>query len=84
MNYLKFIFSVFLLDFLYVIGLLSGKTAENRQLFSELNYYATRLKVKFEPKHVMSSFEMSLTKVVEEKVCLLSSDLLFVFSSYQV
>ncbi|CAF4684794.1 unnamed protein product [Rotaria sp. Silwood1] len=56
-------------NFPCVICLLSGKTADiYRQLFLELNDHATRLKMKFEPKHVMSDFEMSLTKVIKEKL----------------
>ncbi|CAF4256090.1 unnamed protein product [Rotaria sp. Silwood2] len=56
-------------NFPCVICLLSGKTADiYRQLFLELNGHATRLKMKFEPKHVMSDFETSLIKVIKEKL----------------
>ncbi|CAF1165111.1 unnamed protein product [Rotaria sordida] len=56
-------------NFPCVICLLSGKTADiYRQLFLELNDHATRLKMKFEPKHVMSDFEMSLIKVIKGKL----------------
>ncbi|CAF2946742.1 unnamed protein product, partial [Rotaria sp. Silwood2] len=54
--------------FPYVISLLSGKlTAIYRQLLSELEYHAERLKLKFEPVHIMSDFEMSLIKAIKQK-----------------
>jgi len=57
------------LDFPCVISLLSGKSTDiYHQLFSELEYHAERLNMKFEPSHVMSDFEMSLIKAVKLKV----------------
>ena len=58
------------LDFPCAISLLSGKTADvYRQLFNELQEHAERLNMKFEPRHIMSDFEMSLIKAVKQKVC---------------
>ncbi|CAF3168823.1 unnamed protein product [Rotaria socialis] len=37
------------------------------QLFSELECHAERLNLKFEPRHVMSDFEVSLIKAVKQK-----------------
>ena len=57
------------LDFPCVISLLSGKSTDiYLQLFSELEYHAERLNLKFEPRHVMSDFEMSLIKAIQQKV----------------
>ncbi|CAF1380510.1 unnamed protein product [Rotaria sordida] len=49
-----------------VISLLSGKSTDIYiQLLSELEYHAERLNMKFEPRHVMSDFEMSLIKAIK-------------------
>ena len=57
------------LDFPCVVSLLCGKTADvYRQLFYELQEYADRLDMKFEPSHIMSDFEISLIKAVRQKV----------------
>ena len=70
---MPFFFS--LLDFPCAISLLSGKSTEiYKALFSELEFHAERLKMKFEPKHIMSDFEMSLIKCIKQKVCVLSPD----------
>ncbi|CAF4567337.1 unnamed protein product, partial [Rotaria sp. Silwood2] len=51
-----------------VISLLSGKSTDiYLQLLSELQYHAERLNMKFEPRHVMSDFEMSLIKAIKQK-----------------
>ena len=63
---------VYRLDFPCVIGLLSGKSTDvYLQLFSELEQHAERLNMKFNPRHVMSDFEMSMIKAVKQKVCFL-------------
>ncbi|CAF1112598.1 unnamed protein product [Rotaria magnacalcarata] len=55
-------------NFPCVISLLSGKSTDiYLQLFSELECHAERLNLKFEPRHVMSDFEMSLIKAVKQK-----------------
>ncbi|CAF1465953.1 unnamed protein product [Rotaria sordida] len=55
-------------NFPCVISLLSGKSTDiYRQLLSELEYHAERLKLKFEPVHIMSDFEMSLIKAIKQK-----------------
>jgi hypothetical protein len=52
-------------DFPYVINLPSGKSTDiYLQLFFELEQHAERLNKKFDPRHVMSDFEMSLIKAV--------------------
>ena len=57
------------LDFPCVVSLLCGKTADvYRQLFYELQEYADRLDMKFEPSHIMSDFEISLIKAVRQTV----------------
>ncbi|CAF1023652.1 unnamed protein product [Rotaria sordida] len=51
-----------------VISLLSGKSTDIYiQLLSELEYHPERLNMKFEPRHVMSDFEMSLIKAIKQK-----------------
>jgi hypothetical protein len=69
-DYSKFLVYVCRLDFPCVISLLSGKSTDTYlQLFSELEQHAERLNKKFDPRHVMSDFEMSSIKAVKQKVC---------------
>jgi len=72
-DYSKFPIYVSCLDFPCVISLLSGKSIDvYLQLLSELECHAERLNMKFEPRHVMSDYEMALIKAVKQKVCLLN------------
>jgi hypothetical protein len=69
-DYSKFPIYVSRLDFPCVISLLSGKSTDiYLQLFSELEYHAERLNMKFEPRHIMSDYEMALITAVKQKVC---------------
>jgi hypothetical protein len=68
-DYSKLLVCICRLGLPCVISLLSGKCTDTYlQLFSELEYHAERLNLKFEPQHVMSDYEMALIKAVKKKV----------------
>ncbi|CAF1520605.1 unnamed protein product, partial [Rotaria sordida] len=63
-----FLLYVSRLDFPCVFSLLTGKTTDvYQQLFSELECHAERLNMKFEPRHVISDFEISSIKAFKQK-----------------
>ena len=56
-------------DFPCIIGLLPSRTAiVYKYVFNVLNAEAERLKIKFQPTHIMSDFEKSLIKAISSHV----------------